>query len=286
MQFRAVLGVLLGSVSAACGSQATPEYYGESLGAAYGLVTNPGGVDVAQARVIANWGWYGGMFGPSKTHADVQGGFPANFSLNFFEMPPEAVLFTPADQVHGPEVGPQIDPRARNLTRAQLAAERGEYYDFTKESRIAIAHVLAVREGSSTEHDVGEVLGGDEHHAILYVESDIQPGTYGEAMFQGLPKAGYHLLEVAAPTDPWEDLECQAQAQNVEEWKACKLHTPVRLAGRDTKLNVRLVNEESELQFTALYPQWTPFGVDLPDPNAKPNCDADNPMTQFIPQCQ
>ena len=43
---------------------------------------------------------------------------------------------------------------------------------------------------------------------------------------------------------------------------------------------------ESELQFDGLFPQWTPFGVDLPDPNAKPDCDPDNPMTQFIPQCQ
>lgn len=286
MQVRVVLSVMFGGLLTGCGSQATPLYYGESLGTAYGLVTNPDSVDVSEARVVANWGWVGAMFGPAKTHADVQGGFPANFSLNFFETPPEEVLFTPADEIHGPQVGPQVDPSTRKLTRAQLAAERGEYYDYTKESRVAIAHVLAVRAGTGNENDVGEILGGDEHHAILYVESDIQPGTYGEAMFQGLPKAGYHVLELEPESDPWDTLHCEADAQNVDEWKACGLHTPVHVAGPDVKLDVRLVGDPNTLQFSALYPQWVPFGAQLPDPNAKPDCDPNNAMTQFIPECQ
>jgi hypothetical protein len=60
----------------------------------------------------------------------------------------------------------------------------------------------------------------------------------------------------------------------------------VRLGGPGSKLNVRLVSDESQLQFNALYPQWVPIGAQLPDPNAKPDCDPDNAMTPFIAECQ
>jgi hypothetical protein len=281
------LAVGLGIASAACGSQASPEYYGESLGSAAGLVSNPHSVSASDARVVANWGQVGLMFGPATTYADVRGGFPASFELGFYEPPPESYLFTPADLIYADD-GPSTDPRSFGGTRAELAAMRGEYYDFEHESRIAIAHVLAVRPDSQNQSSPGDILGADEKHAILYVESDIQPGSFGEAMFDGRPKAGYHIVDTEeVPADAVSAiLKCQSGASDVEDWKACGIRSPLRLAGPGSELDVRLVEDSDALSFPSTAVQWTRIGAELPDPNAKPDCDPDNEMTPFVPDCQ
>ena len=282
------LALMLGGLSGACGAQATPDYYGDLLGVAHGLVSNPDGVQVDDARVLANWGDVGQMFGPSHTFADVHGSFPASFTLDFYDPPPEAIMFTPADLIGSPPTGSYYDPSTFKGTRQELAAARGSYYDPAHESRIAIAHILAVRDGTSSEHLVGDIVGGDEHHAIVYIESDIEQDSYGEALFSGRPKAGYHIYEIreVAQAD-WRDIRfCQAAAADVAAWKHCGIATPFYATDASTKLDVRLVNAQDELHFQNTTAPWVNIGAQLDEPDAPIICDENDPMTRFRPECQ
>ena len=86
--------------------------------------------------------------------------------------------------------------------------------------------------------------------------------------------------------DVYEVLTCQSAAESVEAWKDCGVKSPVRVAGAEARFDVRLVSDSNTLNFPATNVQWARMGAILPDPNAKPDCDPDSPMTPFIPDCQ
>jgi hypothetical protein len=244
-------------VAAGCGAQATPDYPGEKLSVVKGKVVSALTVpEVPDALVLANWGDVGAMFPPGGTTAEVEGEFPAQFSLALYEPPPEEKLFNPADSIRFAQDERPFDPAV--------------------ESRIALAHIVAVAKDASGNPDPYHVLGAAEGHALLYVEEDIAEDSLGAAMFHAPLEAGYHLLEVRAIPEAEERgvIECEAAAVSVEAWKACGLNSRLHRADNDDTVTVRLV-PDTELFFESYSPIYVSPGTDL-DPT--PTCNPMDPM--------
>lgn len=240
-------------IATGCGSQATPDYPGEKLSVIQGLVLNEGDDTPDDAVVVVSWGI--GMFGFGESVAEVEGEFPAQFSLALYEPPPEHVLHNPAE----PWVFPEGHP-----------------FDPADEATIAIGQIVAVAKDANGDPDPSAVLGGAEGHLVLYAETDIEEGSLTAEMIGASAPAGYHLVEVL-PQDPEAEedvVTCQAAATDLDEWHECGFVQGWALAANDSEVAVRLV-DSSELSLPYFSPILLGPNTDL-DP--APGCMMGDPM--------
>lgn len=248
------LAVLLAS---GCAAQATPDYPGEKLAAVKGVVINQlTETETEDAVVVAEWGQVGAMFGFDRTVAEIEGEFPAQFSLSLYEAPPEQVLYNPAEGIY--------------WQGAEFAFEPED------EPLIALAHIVAIGKDEEGNPDPYNVLGASEEHALLYASEPIEEGSLGAAMFHTTLPAGYHLL-VIEPLDAEEErdvIECEAASETKDEWKACGLNSVLHLADPGDEVTVRLV-PEGELVFPSYNPVFLPAGTNL---DGGPTCAPMDPM--------
>jgi hypothetical protein len=250
---------LLAATAAACGSQAGPNYQGDSLAKVTGVVVSElsNAADAPDAVVLANWGQVGAMFAPGGDTVDVTGDFPAEFTLSLFEPPPDDILYNPANDI---------------------AFDQGHMpFDAKDESRIALGRIVAVAKDQHGEPDPSHVIGGAEQHALVYVEKDMKKDSYGALLFHSALKAGFHLLSLAQRSneDNQPILDCEVAAKSDEEWIDCGLNSILHPADADERVTVRLVDSDAELNFPSYYPVYLVPGTDV---GAQPECgDPMNP---------
>lgn len=157
------------------------EYLGEALLSLEGTVTNQRSQTPNGAEVVLFWGssnddtlYYGET-------ANVQGTFPASFTLDIFTPPPDAYLR---------EIPGTNGNRAAGATISAWATDQ-------------------VPSGATPPFDVPEsgiipgLLGLDVEHFLLYVEQDIPAGTVENIIFEQSDRfvsnglsAGFHVLDI------------------------------------------------------------------------------------------
>jgi len=237
----------------ACDAQQTPDYTGNPpMSSLVGLVTNGRTQPTPPSKVVIEWGDVGLMFPPYGAGVNLTGNFPEAFQIDLFNAPPAERLFLPSD-----------------------AFPTG-YYDPAGESRIAIAHILAVKQDVQDGSFINDsdVIGGAEDYELAYVEHDIAAGTAGAAYLGGPVAAGYHVLAVATDADMQTAYppiaQCEAAAADVTAWKACGIFTYLSVAPTDATVGVRLVDDYSQLQFRLGGPLFVTPGTNLNPPPPQP----------------
>ena len=165
--------IALAALSCACDPQADGGYLGEPLASFPGYVASAG-VSPLEAAML----WQRGV-PPSiddqelATRAPVQTGFPARFTLSLYQPPPAAARKT---------LAPGQVPYAR--------ANAG-----------AVPPGVAVGStGSLVPAAAPPPYGIDATHWIVYLPSDIPPGSLMEWWLGKALPAGFHLLRVTAVT--------------------------------------------------------------------------------------
>ncbi|WP_437752579.1 hypothetical protein [Sorangium sp. So ce1389] len=170
----------------ACDAQVDPEYRGEPLATIQGAIVDSGGVDTSDLyTAILNYNFLIDDFSRIDS-APVVGSFPAEFRIDLSVPPPAEVL--------------------NDFT---LGGSR------PSESRFSTGYIAVLHEGMDPNVDPGAVAGLAEEHMLVYVETDVQPGTQSERFLGGALTAGYHLMKWRPMTD--------AELQDQEE---CKLTAP------------------------------------------------------------
>jgi hypothetical protein len=174
-------------VLGACDPQVGENYKGEPLASMHGVVVNE--LDRSIGPLDASLVWLNSSSEPDTTIGDsepVSGDFPAGFRLDVYRPPDEAAL---NDYTNG-----------------------GEYPD---ESRIGVAWITALREGQTLTGAESEPYGIAEGHLLLYLESDVRPGTASEELVGEPLEAGFHLMDVVDQDDPAcsrDGLDCLQEA--------------------------------------------------------------------------
>ena len=164
--------IALAALSCACDPQADGGYLGEPLASFPGYVASAG-VGALEAAML----WQRGL-PPSTddqelaTRAPVQTGFPARFTLHLYQPPPAAARKT---------LAPGQVPYAR--------ANAG-----------AVPPGVAVASGGVAAAGHPTPFGIDAKHWIVYLPSDVPPGSLMEWWLGKALPAGFHLLRVTALT--------------------------------------------------------------------------------------
>lgn len=180
------LGALL---VAGCDPQADDEYKGEALASLQGTIAvadeQPSPGDVSTAVL-----WHDFAESDSAIVTEpvpVEGSFPAEFSLNLYEPPPDTVFI----EVEGPDDGPT-----------------GKF--------IAVGYVAVLpnnaTSGPGQFQDVWEsALGTENDHLLVYAEEEVSQELLRD-VFPGGMQPGYQLFKVTRPSyeelhclDPWSD---------------------------------------------------------------------------------
>jgi hypothetical protein len=250
------LGFLFAGVAgagvSACDAQQPPDYMGDALITLHGLVEDGRTQAPPAAKVVVIWGDVGAMFAPWGAAVNLTGSFPEAFQLELFDPPAQDRLYLPT-----------------------IAFPDG-YYDPALESRIAIARIVAVKQGvdPTTFIPSEDVIGGAEDRTVVYVEHDIAAGTAGAAYFGGPVSAGYHVANIATSDDANATSMpikiCQSQATDPTAWKACGSYSTLSIAPGDATIGVRLVDNETELMFRWAGPSYLTPGVPTTPPTCTP----------------
>jgi len=170
----------LAALSCACDPQADGSYLGEPLATFQGYVSNAGVAPLEAAML-----WQRGA-PPSTndqelaTRAPVQTGFPARFTLHLYQPPPAAAR--------------------RTLVPGQVP--------YARANAGAVPYGIAAGAAGALPASQNAAYGIDANHWIVYLPSDISPGSLMEWWLGGALPAGFHLLRVAA-VDP----SCMPAAQ-------------------------------------------------------------------------
>jgi len=163
------------ALACACDPQADGKYLGEPLASFDGYVSSAGVAPLEAAML-----WQRGPPPSSNdqelaTRAPVQTGFPARFTLNLYQPPPAAARRT---------LAPGQVPYAR--------ANAG-----------AVPYGIAAGAAASLPAAAppNAAYGIDANHWIVYLPSDVPPGSLMEWWLGAALPAGFHLLRVSA-VDP------------------------------------------------------------------------------------
>ena len=155
---------------AACDSQVDSEHQGTALAKISGSVGNSRTLPVnSGAEVVAVWQKSSGS--PDLTgvnSVEVEGSFPAQFTLSIYEPPPTNLL----NDWDGVQVGVAL----------LIAGVPGT--DF-----------------SSDESAEAGVLGMEENHLLVYLPQAVPVGSAAAAILRGTPAAGFHIYDVGRITD-------------------------------------------------------------------------------------
>ncbi|HTN87280.1 MAG TPA: hypothetical protein VL242_26465 [Sorangium sp.] len=232
MQFRSILSLALPVLIAACGdSQVGSDYPGEALLTVQGTIVNE--LDAAPTGPVDAVLVWNSVTSDTENEnfpvrTTVTGSFPAAFTLSIHEPPPEISL--------------------NDLGEIGLV-----------DTRVGIATIQA----ASSEDSAGEgsALGVDEHHVIVYVESEMDEDGFWSNFFGGPLAPGFHVMDVgvehAVDAERQEAFDaCNAAATTEAEHNACygydaKLKIRPSADGPSTMLTVRMAPSE-DLE----YPDW------------------------------
>ncbi|WP_433929431.1 hypothetical protein AB3662_37540 [Sorangium cellulosum] len=236
MQLRSIFSLALPVLLAACGeSQVGSDYEGESLLTVKGTIVNELG-EAPAGPVDAVLVWNTEKDGSGSENLPVRatavGSFPASFTLSIHEPPPESGL----------------------NDFSELGLEG---------TRVGIGIIVAARSEDYADSEASW-LGVDEHHVIVYVESEMDEDGVWSKLFGGPLAPGYHVMD-AVPRKPGSALDaegqaafdaCDAAATTEAEHLACGAHD-VKLkmrpaaGGASEALTVRMAPQE-DLEF----PDW------------------------------
>ncbi|WP_437964466.1 hypothetical protein WMF04_32760 [Sorangium sp. So ce260] len=236
MQLRSILSFVLPLLLAACGdAQVGSDHPGEALLTVRGTIVNE--LDEAPAGPVdAVLVWNSEQEGRgSENHpvrATAVGSFPASFTLSLHEPPPESGL----NDIR--EIG-------------------------FEDTRVGIGIIVAARSEDDAAWERSR-LGVDEHHVIVYVESEMDEDGVWSTFFGGALAPGYHVMD-AFPREPGSELDaetqaafdaCNAAATTEAEHLICgaydvKLKIRPAAGGANAALTVRMAPPE-DLEF----PDW------------------------------
>jgi len=249
--------------AAGCDAQRTPTDPGvppDTVASVVGNVVNERTQPVPAAKIVLVWAFNGAMFPNSGTGVDLIGNFPEHFKIDLTAPPDPQWLFLPSGNF------------------------QAGYFDLGAESKIAIAHIIAVKQEIDASSFIlpTDYVGGAEDWVLVYAADDVAAGTAGAAYFGGPIRAGYHIMSVATIDEANADyapiLACEKASTNLAEWKACGIYTWLSPAPADTTIGVRLVDNESDLPFRPAEPtylgwEWEPPGCPAAmDPNDPVPC--------------
>ncbi|AGP40441.1 hypothetical protein BE04_41915 [Sorangium cellulosum] len=235
MQLRSILSFALPLLLAACGdAQVGSDYPGESLLTVQGTIVNElGEAPAGPVDAVLVWNIQGGSDNENfPVRATATGSFPASFTLSIHEPPPEQAL--------------------NDLSKGGLV-----------DTRVGIATVRAALSEDDADGEPSS-LGVDEHHVIVYVESEMDEDGFWSNFFGGALDPGFHVMD-AFPRKGGSEVDtelkaafdaCNAAATTEAEHNACfgydvKLKIRPSAAGPSTKLTVRMAPSE-DLE----YPDW------------------------------
>jgi len=247
-----LLALPLAALSA-CDAQEPPGYHGDTLATLQGLVVDDRTVDVPPAKIVLTWGDVGLMFRPSGVSVPLVGTFPEAFTLELFQPPP-------ADRLFDPAIG---------LPSGYYAPGQGD---------IAVARILAVKQSADETTFIlpGDVVGGAEGHALIYVARDVVAGSAGAVYLGGPVSAGFHIARVAPGGSPDQApiVACENTAADTAAWKACGTYTSISIVPNE-QISVRLVDDLGQLDQRYAGPTYVTPGSII-DPG--PCVPSDDPM--------
>lgn len=169
---------------AACDALTGPDYPGESLLTLKGEVTEAlevedadDGVQVAIVWVAGN---ANGALSPVAETTEVEGDFPASFSLDVYHPPEDSALVT-----------------------------------FDNGARIGIGFIVALPKDGRTgdQVDLSTMLGVTNQHAVIYIpgDQDLAPAIEANRKFHN-GQVGFNLFDVAATSPDYETCKTDAVA--------------------------------------------------------------------------
>lgn len=165
--------LLLGSL-AGCASQVDADHQGTALATLGGSVRNARTVATGDAEVVVLWHNTSGS--PDLTGTDsveVEGSFPAQFTLSIYQPPAPELL----NDWNGIKFG--------------------------------VAYIIAASPGTDvSDDDSAGLLGIDANHLLVYLPQDIPAGSEVATLLRGTPRAGFHIYGVHKLSDA-EQLERQ-----------------------------------------------------------------------------
>ncbi len=232
-----ILSALLVSLGApalvACGSQVDSNHQGDVLATLAGSVRNTRVQAVGDAEVAAVWVNSSGS--PDLVVAEtveVEGSFPAQFTLSLFEPPPASALN------HTPDGG-----------------------------QFGVAYIIAGKAGTdyaSEESVQAGLLGMEENHLLVYLPADVTPGSELSYFLRGTPSAGFHIYDVGRHTEAEQQARATCIAGLGEDPAISEIFT--QCGGFDNfddflpsasdlqaPLDIELVDDPSTIQA----PNWT-----------------------------
>lgn len=215
---------------AACDSQVDGDHQGTPLAEIGGSVRNTRTLPTGDAEVVLVWQNSSGSPDITATDAvEVDGSFPAQFTLSIFEPPPDALL----NNFNGVDVG--------------------------------VAYIVAGELGADySDEDGAGILGAEENHLLVYVPDGVPAGSDASYILRGTPAPGFHIynmhkLTEQEQTDRAACVETLGNEASIPEtFEQCGgfpsfddfVPTTTDLA---TPLDVELIDDLSDLEL----PNWT-----------------------------
>lgn len=232
MSLKLVSLIALLAPLAACDSQVDSDHQGTALAKISGSVGNKRTLPVTSgAEVVAVWQKSSGS--PDLTGVDsveVEGSFPAQFTLSIYEPPDPSLL----NDWEGVQVG--------------------------------VALLVAGVPGTDfSDDDTAEagLLGMEENHLLVYLPQAVPAGSAASALLRGTPSAGFHIYNVGRI----DDAERQQREDCISGLSNPSIQNVYSQCGGDplfddflpsatdlaTQLFIELVDDLSEIDV----PNWT-----------------------------
>jgi hypothetical protein len=206
------LSAMAALVTAACDAQTGDDYLGEPLADLHGVVRNEVPRPPDDLRLMIVWL---AEIGGSDTFAiqgvRLSGAFPVRFRLELYEPPPADAL--------------------NDFSRGGTMAG---------EARIGTAYIIAAAADATLTDPGAGPVGGSEEHVLVWVETDLEPGSRGAGFVGGPLDAGYHLMRAIAPGEE----DCPQGPDDVFD---CLRPAP---DGFDTEVEIRIADDLDVPDFT------------------------------------
>lgn len=229
--------------AAGCASQVDSDYPGESLATLSGMIINERSLPTPAAHASVFWIVEPGEGENGFLHGDtieVSGDFPAQFTLDLFDLPPEQAL----------EDATATNPSApADLPRVAIGM-----IAVTDRSPEQIGDIHPDGTESADEAQLQAFLGVAEGYILMYSEAPSPAWTSKSGEHITALAAGYNLVEIVRPTPEQYDAATQCWYENEGNPNAgdiCPFAAETRLApgGLSTQLSVHLVDDYQEINF-------------------------------------
>lgn len=196
-RIRCLLAVIAAAAFVSCDPAAQPAYLGDPLMTVSGQVTSSGPIDIAlEAAMLWQRGPPPAMDDQVlATHAPVQTGFPASFTMHVYQPPPAAALRTllPGQVTYARANAAAVPP---SVIVAMSAPAGGSA------SGGGSPAVPGPGSGGGPQPGQNPNYGFDANHWVIYLASDVAPGSLMEWWLGGALPAGFHLLRFASQACP------------------------------------------------------------------------------------